>query len=269
MKKTWNIIAVTRDERFSPHSVGKDRAILKAVVDHLPAAASVRFVSECDLCENDEADTYVSMARGERALRVLGQKERQGRQVVNSARGVAGCQRSCLDAFMRAHAVPMPPLQGSDGYWLKRGDASAQTREDVCFCPDEPALEQAKEAFSRRGVTDWVVSTHVVGDLVKFYAVGDTFFRYYYPTDDGISKFGDEAQNGAAHHYAFDAEALRKDASRLAGLINVDVYGGDAIVDSRGRYYIIDFNDWPSFSRCCDEAAEAIANDIIKNHANF
>ncbi|MFS6554926.1 hypothetical protein VPJ68_05445, partial [Parabacteroides distasonis] len=42
------------------------------------------------------------------------------------------------------------------------------------------------------------------------------------------------------------------------------MYGGDAIVTADGNFVIIDFNDWPSFSRCRDEAAEAIAEYVKK-----
>ena len=48
-------------------------------------------------------------------------------------------------------------------------------------------------------------------------------------------------------------------AERLAAVIGLDVYGGDCIVRSDGTFAIIDFNDWPSFSRCREEAAKAIA----------
>ncbi|MDE7089400.1 MAG: hypothetical protein K2O54_04710, partial [Prevotella sp.] len=118
-----------------------------------------------------------------------------------------------------------------------------------------------KEAFCKRGVTDHVVMAHVTGDLVKFYGVrGTGFFRYFYPTDDGETKFGDEQYNGQAHHYSFDTSQLQADVDRLAGAVGLDVYGGDCIVRADGTYCIIDFNDWPSFSRCRDEAAEAIAS---------
>ena len=95
--------------------------------------------------------------------------------------------------------------------------------------------------------------------------IGSSFFRHFYPTDDGQTKFGDEtARNGEAHHYAFDVSALQSEVERLAQLVGIEVYGGDAIIDRDGRFYIIDFNDWPSFSRCRDEAAEAIANCPLK-----
>ena len=109
-----------------------------------------------------------------------------------------------------------------------------------------------------------VVSAHVPGDLVKFYGVGTAFFQFFYPSDDGISKFGDEKRNGVAHHYAFEAERLHQEVVRLSQLVGVEVFGGDAIIDEHGRFYIIDFNDWPSFSRCREEAAMAIAQCVAK-----
>jgi hypothetical protein len=45
----------------------------------------------------------------------------------------------------------------------------------------------------------------------------------------------------------------------LAAAVGLQVYGGDCIVTVDGAWYMIDFNDWPSFSRCREEAAEAIA----------
>ena len=44
----------------------------------------------------------------------------------------------------------------------------------------------------------------------------------------------------------------------IADIIGIDVYGGDGIVRDDGTFAIIDFNDWPSFSPCVEEAAEQI-----------
>jgi len=52
-------------------------------------------------------------------------------------------------------------------------------------------------------------------------------------------------------------------------MVKIDVYGGDAIIDAEGRISIIDFNDWPSFSRCREEAADAIAKYITDNYEQF
>ena len=147
---------------------------------------------------------------------------------------------------------------------LKRGDASAQSPADVVYCQDEAALAEAIGRFRARGVADHVVSSHVVGDVVKFYGVGSDFFRCYYPTDDGQTKFGDEHHNGPAHHYIYNKEEMHSQVVRLAAITGLEVYGGDAIVRPDGTFCIIDFNDWPSFARCRDEAAEAISQLVSK-----
>lgn len=268
MRADVQIVAVRRDERFSPNSVERDREIMLSVARRLAAWGQVREVTENDLAADDGADFYVSMARLPETLHRLKAREREGRIVVNTAEGVENCQRSRLERLMRSLDVPMPPSTGTDGWWLKRGDAAAQSKDDVVFCPDSKALETAEASFRNRGITDYVVSAHIVGDLIKFYAVRGGFFRHFYPSDDGITKFGNEAVNGRAHHYPFDTAALAADAARLADAVGVDVYGGDAIIDRNGNYFIIDFNDWPSFSRCREEAAEAIANDI-RQYGNF
>ena len=62
-----------------------------------------------------------------------------------------------------------------------------------------------------------------------------------------------------AQHFGFNLPELRAAATRLARLTGIDVYGGDCIVDREGRFFIIDFNDWPSFSPCREQAADAIS----------
>ena len=41
------------------------------------------------------------------------------------------------------------------------------------------------------------------------------------------------------------------------------IYGGDCIVSPDGEIRIIDFNDWPSFAPCREEAGPQIAKAII------
>ena len=56
---------------------------------------------------------------------------------------------------------------------------------------------------------------------------------------------------------------LRDEARRLARITGLTVWGGDAILTPEP--IIIDFNDWPSFAPCREEAAEAIARLIVKD----
>ena len=265
------VLMIQRAERFSPNSVEKDLAILEAVAERLRQQG-------CDVTILPEDALGQEYTRGQEDTRILPQcifsmsrlpetlhwlKALQGIPIINSPEGVENCTRCRLQTIMERIGTPIPPQEGSDGYWLKRGDAAAQSERDVVFVQDREALRQAKADMEQRGIRKYTVRAHVKGDLVKFYGVyGTVFFRYYYPTDDGQTKFDDEQRNGPAHHYSFDACALQGEAERLAEAVGVEVYGGDAIVRADGSFCFIDFNDWPSFSRCREEAAEAIAQLI-------
>lgn len=255
------VLAITRAERYSPHSVDKDRAILEAVTHRLKDKGCEVSIIDEDAVVGAAPDLILTMGRQPETLAWL---KTVDAEVINSPEGVENCTRSRLQTIMERIGTPMPPKEGADGYWLKRGDAAAQESGDVVFAPDREGLEAAVRRMRQRGITDYQVSAHVVGDLVKFYGVGKgRFFRYYYPTDDGETKFGDESKNGRAHHYPFQEERLRQEVERLAVAVGVSIYGGDAIIRADGSFCLIDFNDWPSFSRCREEAAEAIAALVI------
>lgn len=261
-------LAIRRDDRFSPNAVENDRTILKRSCEllgnKLQLAEDIQMVDEQAFVSNPvDAEIFLSMARLTTTLRTLLDEKNKGHRVLNDPQGVLNCRRSTLDRLMRENHVAMPPLTGDHGYWLKRGDEAAQSKADVVFCKDEKALAKAKGDFKKRGIEDMVTSAHMPGDLVKFYGVGQGFFEFFYPSDDGISKFGDEKRNGVAHHYTFCHEDLHLEAVRVSQLTGIGVFGGDAIVDADGHFFIIDFNDWPSFSRCREAAAEAIANYVV------
>ena len=258
------ILMIRRAEQFSPHAVENDRAILEAVALRLSALGhTVTKVDEASLASSlaaDKPDFIFSMARLPASLRLL---EASGLRVINAPQGVSQCARRQVQAFMASLGIPYPTGSGPHGYWLKRADAAAQTADDVVYARDLQALASAKAAMQARGIRDYLVSPHVEGDLVKFYGVSATgFFRYYYPTDDGLSKFGLEQLNGQAYHYPFSATDLQTKSEALAAAVGLQIYGGDMIVTNDGSWYMIDFNDWPSFSRCREEAAEAIARLI-------
>lgn len=257
---------------YSPNSEEKDLAVLQEVGSLLEDAT---IISEDDFVDcfstynqsvSSESVDFVnvnsriiSMARSTKALECLEQLEQNGIQVLNPSAGVWACQRSNIDKVMRENYFPLPPDKGDDGYWVKRADTAAQSKEEVCFCHDWSEVEKIKSTFMQRGITDVVTQAHVKGDVVKFYGVEDTgFFRYYYSGDDTETKFGDEERNGKPRYYSFSSSNLQADAEKLSCLLQTPIYGGDAIVREDGSYVIIDFNDFPSFSRCREEAAKAI-----------
>ncbi len=266
-------VMISRARRFSPNSTEKDVAILQEVERRLRERGL-----QTTVLSEDEADgalppaaVYVTMGRSEALLRQLEERQRQGATVVNSPTAVRICcrRREQMELLEQA-GVDVAPREGHDGYWVKRGDASAQAPGDVQFRRDRESALTAAWEMQDRGVTEVEIRAHVAGDLVKFYAVrGTSFFRFYYPGDDGESKFGDEAHNGKPQHYPFDANCLRQTADRAAELLDTDIYGGDCIIRPDGTPVLIDFNDWPSFSRCREEAAEAIATCIVRKAGLF
>jgi hypothetical protein len=262
------IVGIMRAEVYSPNSVDRDNAIFNAVKGRLE---NLNFhVAACHEGDNyPDSDCYFSMGRKRMTLKFLKRCEKSGSVVINSAYGVEACTRESLNETMKTNNIPVAGDKGANGYWLKRGDASSQSSDDIVYAADRVELEEAKKRFKERGITSMVVSAHVKGDLVKFYGVrGVDFFSFFYPGDDGMYKFNDEERNGNPHHYVFDGHYLQREAERLSELVDTPVYGGDCIVCPDGKFKIIDFNDWPSFSRCRDDAAEAIAH-LIKNRYEY
>ena len=265
-------LLIQRAACYSPNSEEKDLAVLQEVGSLLEDATIIseddfinRFSTYNQSVSSESVESVnaychiISMARSPKALDILEQLEQSGIRVLNPSVGVRACQRSTIDTVMRANYLPLPPDKGDDGYWVKRADATAQSKEDVCFCHDWSEVEKIKSTFMQRGITDVVTQAHVKGDVVKFYGVeGTGFFRYYYSGDDTETKFGDEERNGKPRYYSFSSSNLQADAEKLACLLQTPIYGGDAIVREDGSYVIIDFNDFPSFSKCREDAARAI-----------
>ena len=229
------ILMVQRDESFSPNAVEKDLAILQAVGEKLrERGASVSYVKEELLQDKrwklgDRMGVIFSMARSEKSLAVLQQAQAEGVMVVNDPRSIEICNsRRAIDGLMRSNRIPAAPYYERGKGWIK-----ADRGHDVRFA----ANEEEMLAFKQQ-VEDPLLTAHVEGTLVKFYGVADRFF--------------------SPQGYPQVAEA----AARLARLVGIQVYGGDAVLLSDGTFAIIDFNDWPSFSSCREEAAAAICRLI-------
>ena len=222
-------MAIGRAERYSPNSVDKDAAILRCVADALRQDGfDVETTAEADFCGGSGADVYLSMGRAARTLEQLAELEGKGAIVVNGTAGVAlCCNRRRLTEVLRQGGVPVAPSTGSHGYWLKRASGVAEGPLDVRYAASEADVPVIMADMKRRGISDVIVSAHVVGDLLKFYGVRSTgFFRFYYPGDDGQWKFGDERRNGRPHHYRFSHGALHAMAERAA--INAPMQGSAA-----------------------------------------
>ncbi|MDE5675784.1 MAG: hypothetical protein K2I44_10650, partial [Muribaculaceae bacterium] len=153
---------------------------------------------------------------------------------------------------------------GFSSCWIKRGDFHAMHKEDVSYCRHPEEAQEVLHEYFYRGIKRAVINRHLVGDLIKFYGVsGQPFFYWFYPFDEGHSKYGHEAINGKSQGIPFDEEKLRSMCQDASDILDVKIYGGDCIVDKDGSIRIIDFNDWPSFAPCRLEAAPYIAKCVL------
>lgn len=273
----WEVIGISRGSKYSPNMVSSDARILNAVAESLNRmGCEVKIYDEADYVNNRITGKFVfGMARDEATLQYLKSQEQQGTVVVNSAYGIDNCNRANLTKLLMKHQVKHPQSwmvstsepapQVTLPCWVKRGDSCAVVKADVSFATIMDEVNAILSDFNSRGIAQAVINEHLEGDLVKFYGVdGTDFFYWYYPEADSHSKFGLEEINGLAQQFAFDASALQGEANKAAQVLGVPIYGGDAVVAADGSFKIIDFNDWPSFSRCWEEAAPKIAACIYK-----
>lgn len=245
------VLAIRRAERYSPGAVERDAAIIEAVDSALRVAGRKVMVITEESIEGGsplpEADLILSMARGSATLSALAEQEARGVRVINSVAAVRACTcRSVATRLMVRGGVPLPPQEGNEGYWLKRGDGPEREPLDVRFAATAAEAGTTAAQMKAEGIAEVITQAHVTGQVVKFYGVaGADFFHTNAP----------EAS----------LERLRTVAEQAAEATGAQVYGGDAVVQPSGAVVIIDFNDWPSFSPCVEAAAEAIVALALKN----
>lgn len=242
MKK---IVMIQRAACFSPGSVEKDWAILHAVGEQLrQRGEEVCYVPETLLTDDMTAEVFLSMGRLTHTLEYL--QRQHDSLVINTTESIQRTSRIFLDTLMREKGIPVAPRDGDCGYWIKRSEVGPHKMDDVVYAEDAQTCADYVRRMQQQG-SKVLVTAHVKGAHVKFYRVrGTDFFFWLFPEP--------------GPHIPFDAEALRRDADIVAEAIGIQVYGGDCIVREDGSYVIIDFNDWPSFASCREDAASAIAS---------
>ena len=247
---------VYRGEEYSPNdNVAKDKAVLEAVgICLTQRGESVRYLSEEDLCNEDalqDLDGCISMARRWKSLLTLQKAVGRGMWVKNdpSSVQVTVQSRSTTLEVLQSAGLPVvpfwsyepsedrmfqcePELQELLPGWVKAMHPRGVNAGDVCRV--ETPLETDVKIIQRasEGYTDIIVARHLEGTLQKVYLVGDQCW----PTQEY-------------------ADLVR----RVSVTIGLEILGVDLIVTESGPY-IIDVNDFPSFSSCREEAASAIAN---------
>jgi glutathione synthase/RimK-type ligase-like ATP-grasp enzyme len=263
------VMGVYREAEHSPGKVEVDAAILDAVINQLRGSGAetisidaARFVAG----GFPTPHLVLAMCQGEAGLARLSAVEEAGAVVINSALAIRNCYRDLLGAGLMRAGVPVPegvlvrtaapldlkPLRTIDlssPMYVKRGDLHALGPHDVLRVEGLEQLEATLMRFARRGVQLAFVQQEVVGELVKFYGVsGGEYFA-------AVTEAGTDLSDALKR-------ALNHAAATAASALGLEIWGGDAIVKG-DRFSIVDFNDWPSFSRVRNDAARAIARRSI------
>jgi glutathione synthase/RimK-type ligase-like ATP-grasp enzyme len=265
---------IRRKTEFSPNHIENDLLIISRTADNLlELGTEIVMYDESEITPASiKEDLLFSMVQGPSGTSVLAKLEAE-RDVllINSAQGVRNCYRTNLVKLLPESGIPFPKSIivktseivdesnkefMSQKIWIKRGDVHAVHREDVTLVYNPNEASSLLREFYNRGIENAVIQDHLEGDTVKFYAVRDSeFFFWYYL--NGVNRT------------AFNIEKLKELASRSAVTLGLFVYGGDAIILPDGSINIIDINDWPSFAPIREEASRQIAKIIYRKAEKF
>lgn len=275
------IAGIMRAGAYSPNHIGNDAAIFNATADQLrKRGCTVNIYSEEQFNSGKVKERVIlNMCREQESIKRLQDMEDDGCIVVNSGYGIENCTRERMTRILMGHNIPYPDSvivntdevvvsqlrkAGINNCWIKRGDFHAMHKEDVSYVRHAEEAQEVLQEYFYRGIKRAVINRHLVGDLIKFYGIHNSpFFFWFYPFDEGHSKYGLEAINGKSKGIDFDIERLKGICHDAAEALGVEVYGGDCIVSPEGDIRIIDFNDWPSFAPCRNEAAPFIAKAVL------
>ena len=276
-----NIAGIMRAGVYSPNHIGNDTAIFNATAEQLrKRGCLVNIYSEEQFNRNGVEEEFVmTMCRQQESIENLQRLEDNGRLVINSGYGIENCTRERMTRILLGNGIPYPESlivntdenikgmlkkSGFKSCWIKRGDFHAMHKEDVSYVRHPEEAQEVLQEYFLRGIKRAVINVHLEGDLVKFYGVkGTNFFFWFYPFDQGHSKYGLEEVNGKSQGISFDVKELKSICNQAANELNIEIYGGDCIISPEGQIQIIDFNDWPSFAPCRVEAAPHIAKRIL------
>lgn len=258
------ILGIYRHPMFSNNAIEADRLILERSLEELQRISP--FPLSLEMAEESEAakikgrfSLVLTMAQDEKTLKILDQAL-VGSTVWNSQTAIRNCYRKTMSRILSGHPVNYVPYQllSTDGsvapqldpketYWLKRSDFHAIADEDVTLAESNQEVASKLERFRIRGVKEVILQRHIHGDIYKFYGVAGRLFRPI-----RVRNFLDSSSTP-------DFTSLEKSAEISANALGLKIFGGDAILDSEGKFHLIDLNDWPSFRLCRDDAAKAIA----------
>lgn len=277
-----DILLVDRATQARDDHATNDRLLLDEIGRQVSAADySITRIGEGELeayLADNEPQRIVSMAQDPQNTALLAPLEAAGARIVNSFTAVLQTYRSFLAVAMAKRPdLPFVPssvftsirtddLGGDEGrvfenlvnrfgpeLWIKRGDVHAAHAEDVQRVDTVDRFLAALASFRRRSVETVVVQPHVPGHVVKFYAVADDRFFHLQDFETGATLETPMLE-------------LRSAAFESARFLGLTIFGGDAVISSRG-FTIIDINAFPSFGTVRMKAVPSIVDAILESFA--
>ncbi len=284
--RAWGIF---RETEHSPGRESDDAEILLATGRKLESEGievSYRAPSDMTGSEEDLPLLAFAMCEGLPTLERLRQWEERGVCVINSARAVANAHRERALPLLERQRIPFPesllwdpreplpsgskPRRLFESCWVKQASEHKTREGDVLFAADPAHVAAALRRLADRGSRRAVIQRHVDGDTLKFYGVGpavsqsgdtggdgSSWFHWFYPKEHPVSG------------HAFDPGELAVVACRAARALELEIWGGDAVVTPAGRILIIDINAWPSFALVRDAGSTHIARHVASRLRRF
>lgn len=265
---------IRRKTEFSPNHEVNDLLIINCTAENLRKLGFTVALYDEDGINADTIDENVifSMVQGPKGIQELFKISERHSIIINSPQSVFSCYRSNMLDLLPQGGIPVPKsllasteiaINGqinaftSEKLWIKRSDVHAVRKEDVISIPaDKETISNTLKQFNDRDIKRVVLQEHITGDTVKFYAVRETEFFYWYYLENPFQ-------------VKFDENRLRDIATASAEILGLYVYGGDAIISPDGSITVIDINDWPSFAPIRDKASYYISKLLLKKGRDF
>ena len=262
---------VFREELFSPGRVEDDASILTLTAAAIQQKGfDTRLLHPEELTDTMTPEFTFAMCESSLCLKILQAWESSGCPVFNRPQTVLNCHRWKMLSLLAGTPIPVPEFRLIDisgeskgafdfdkGVWMKRWDVQSSKPGDVCLVFNTLSFEKALEKLRASGDEKAILQKHIPGHSIKFYGVRENgWFRYFY------RKGYDETRHPVSE------EEIRRIGESAANKVGLDIYGGD-IVETEGRYYLIDINSWPSFSPCRQTASEHIASFLVAQYVRW
>ena len=269
------IAGIMRAAAFSPNHIGNDSSIFNIVADQLrKRGCEVNVYSEDQFINNGVNEKIiVNMCREKRSIERLQHLEDMGMLVINSGYGIENCIRERMARIFIGSSIPYPETiitdtdeairerltkAGITRCWIKRGDSHTMHNEDVTLVRHPEEAQEILQEYFLRGIKRAVINRDIEGEMIKFYGILGTPFFYWLTTRSSSAI----ARKQPA---TFDESRLKALCSAAAEILYVKIYGGDCVLSPDGKMRIIDFDDWPSFAPCRQEAATNIAKFVMSS----